>query len=159
MEIIGKFKQLCVLGINNYGFPIKFSISGGGRFQNLKRIYCNGLYQVQFVQGAMPVLEVIGMLIPVCVIKEDDFGLDFGLRNLPALQKVTAHIDCSYCLPTEVVEVEAKLTNIFNSLPSRPTFKIHRVFEDRMVKLSDSEIERQKKKVLLHCVLTCSLKL
>ncbi|CAD6267210.1 unnamed protein product [Miscanthus lutarioriparius] len=146
MEIIGKFKQLCVLWINNSGFSIKFSISGGGRFQNLKCIQCHGLYQVQFVQGAMPVLEVFVLRIPVCVIKEDDFGLDFGLRNLPALQKVTAQINCSYCLPTEVVEVEAKLTHTFNSLPSRPTFKIHRVCEDRMVKSSDSEIEGQKKK-------------
>ncbi|XP_066336035.1 disease resistance protein RGA5-like isoform X5 [Miscanthus floridulus] len=148
VEILGKFQNLCSLGLQVSGFSSKISIVGGGRFQNLRYFGVAGLCPLEFVRGAVPRLEDIWLLIPVRRIFNTsyDLGLKFGLGNISALQAVEAVLDCACCLPREVEEVEAELRHTVSIHPNRPTLQITRTREDEMVTSSDSVVERQKKR-------------
>jgi len=146
VEILGKFQNLCFLDLRFSGFSSKISIAGGGRFQNLRYFVVAALCPLEFVRGAVPRLEGIRLLIPVCTDP-----LKFELGNISTLQQVDAELDCAYCLSREVEEVEAELRHAVSIHPNRPTLQITRTREDEMVTSSDSVVERQKKRVRTSC--------
>jgi len=104
-----------------------------------------GVCPLEFVRGAVPRLEDIWLLIPVCI------GLKFGLGNISTLQAVDAELDCACCHPREAEQVEAELRHAVSIHPNRPTLQITRTREDEMVTSSDSVVERQKKRVRTSC--------
>jgi len=153
VEILGKFQNLCFLGLCVSGFSSKISIVGGGRFQNLRYFKMAGKCPLESVRGAVPRLEGIWLLFPVCAIFNIsyDIGLKFGLGNISSLQAVEAVLDCACCLPREVEQLEAELRHTVSIHPNRPTIQITRFREDEMVTSSDSVVERQKKRVRTSC--------
>ncbi|CAD6335280.1 unnamed protein product [Miscanthus lutarioriparius] len=149
VEMLGKFENLCYLGLHVSGVSSKISIVGGGRFQNLRYFKMSGAEVLEFVRGAVPRLEDIWLLISVRRIFNTryDLGLNFGLGNMSALRAVEVVLDCAYCLPREVEQVEAVLRHTVSIHPNRPTLQITRTHEDGMVTSSDSDsqmlLERQ----------------
>ncbi|RLM56237.1 putative disease resistance RPP13-like protein 3 isoform X1 [Panicum miliaceum] len=68
------------------------------------------------------------------VMRHDGNGdcSSIGLEHLKSLQKVGVRIQCQDASDAEVEEAEAELRCAINHHPNRPTFEIHRWFENKM---------------------------
>jgi disease resistance protein RPM1 len=135
MEIIGWFQKLCFLYlvVRRVLSSIISISSGDGLFQNLKYFHARFSLPMFVKQGAMPSLEHIELLISLRNVNIDNLDLVSGLGNLTSLQLCTVNISCTDCCAAEVEEVEDMVRHAVGSNPNRPTLKIVRTVEEKMV--------------------------
>jgi disease resistance protein RPM1 len=81
----------------------------------------------------MPSLQVLDTSVFARALKDGNGDCSsIGLEHLKSLQKFGVRIQCQGASDAEVEEAEAELRCAINHHPNRPTFEIHRWFENKM---------------------------
>lgn len=99
---IGMLPELLSLTLWSPPFKSSIEVMGDGTFPKLRYFYEHTHVIHRFLQGAMPILQSI-----MLVVKVSDNNFDFGsLRNLTCLEEITVEMDCWGARRAELLEGE-----------------------------------------------------
>uniref|UniRef100_A0A0E0R8M5 Jacalin-type lectin domain-containing protein n=1 Tax=Oryza rufipogon TaxID=4529 RepID=A0A0E0R8M5_ORYRU len=82
-----------------------------------------------FVQGALPNLESLDIMLRARETKDLYGDFNIGLENLCSVRKVSVKIRCTGCRRSEVDSAEAEIRRAIVNNPNNPMFDITRCFE------------------------------
>lgn len=101
------------------------------QFQCLYHLSFDSLYAmgVMFVQGALPNLKSLDIMIRARETKDLYGDFNIGLENLYSVRKVSVKIGCTGCRRSEVESAEAEIRRAIVNNPNNPMFDMTRCFE------------------------------
>ena len=150
LDNLARLPELSYLQLGSFSWPPGYTVGKDG-FRNLR--LCDVGTAFKFLMGAMSRLEelrfsvyagywswaVNDVPLEQFPTKDEIEDLDLGLHNLLSLEKVTVTVDCSGATAAEVQEVEAMVTRAVENHPNRPTIKVDRAYEQKMLSNEESE--------------------
>ncbi|XP_040384477.1 disease resistance protein RGA5-like [Oryza brachyantha] len=84
---------------------------------------------LMFVQGAVPSLVSLDIVLRVRETKDLYGDFNLGLENLHSVRQISVKIGCTGCRRCEVDSAEADIRRAIMNNPNNPTFEITRCFE------------------------------
>jgi len=150
LDNLARLPELSYLELGGFSWPPGYTVGTDG-FRDLR--FCDVDTALKFPMGAMPRLEelwfrvyagywswvVNDVPLEQFPTKDEIEDLDLGLDNLLSLEKVTVRVDCIGATAAEVQEVEAMVTRAVENHPNRPTIKVDRAYEQKMLSNEESE--------------------
>lgn len=139
VEVIRAIPALLFLYLYTKQPPEETLAVGCGGFRCLKEFlffpYHKDGRSLRFEAGAMPGLQSLSLGF---VARDDlcggDGAFDFGIRHLTCLRKVEVVVFCNRARAREVEAAEAAVRGAVEALPNRPTLKMRRYFQDKMLR-------------------------
>jgi hypothetical protein len=98
---------------------------GGHEFQRLKLFKVGTLYQLQFMPGSMPNLKHLEIQL---AFSSNNYS-DLGIQHLTSLTKVDVEIPAWRGHKGGVEDLEAKMRNLLDAHPNRPTLNFKPSFD------------------------------